>query len=121
MPRLTTRPSRLATVAPRLGAVPSDVRSQDRARNQLKPWRSWYGLKRWADIKRRVYARANGVCEQTGIALQPKGKLPNSAVVDHIQEHNGDPALFWDENNLQLVSKVYHDREKQRIERARHD
>lgn len=120
MGRLKTRPARLPSVSPRIGAMTHDPKSHDRARNQEKPWRSWYSRKRWKDIKAFVFAREQGVCQQTGIALLPTGTKPNSAVADHIQEHNGDPSLFWDPDNVQLVSKEYHDGEKQRIERARH-
>ncbi len=42
-------------------------------------------------------------------------------VVDHVRPHRGGPDLFWDEDNLQAVSKAYHDRVKQGIgKRGRH-
>jgi 5-methylcytosine-specific restriction protein A len=66
--------------------------------------------------KKRNY----GVCKQTGVALVGEYGAPNSPVLDHIVEHNGDPVLFWDPENTQLVAKKYHDTEKQRIERAQH-
>ncbi|WP_217564302.1 HNH endonuclease [Sulfitobacter sp. EE-36] len=109
----------MAAPAPRLGAVAANSKEQDRARDQLKPWRAWYSLKRWKDLRRKILARDAYTCMQTGVALVGKAPAPNSPVVDHIREHNGDPFLFWDEDNLQAVSKQYHDTEKQRIERAR--
>ncbi|MEH6834820.1 HNH endonuclease [Falsihalocynthiibacter arcticus] len=121
MSRLKAMPARLGATAPRLGAPPSNARAQDRARDELKPWRKWYGLKRWKDLRLKILVRACGVCEQTGVALIGKAPDPNSPVIDHIVEHNGDAALFWDEGNLQAVSKVWHDTEKQKQERARHD
>ncbi|UWR17786.1 HNH endonuclease [Sulfitobacter pontiacus] len=120
MPRLKTVPGRLAAPATRLGALAANPKEQDRARDQLKPWRAWYSLKRWKDLRRKILARDAYTCTQTGVALVGKAPAPNSPVVDHIREHNGDPFLFWDEDNLQAVSKQYHDTEKQRIERARH-
>lgn len=44
------------------------------------------------------------------------GKYPadDSPVADHIIEPDGDPSLFWDENNIRTVSKAYHDGERQR-------
>lgn len=42
---------------------------------------------------------------------------PNSAVVDHIIPHRGDLALFWDESNLHAVSKTWHDKHKQSLEK----
>ncbi len=53
----------------------------------------------------------------------PIGKYPapKSPVVDHVRPHRGGPDLFWDEDNLQAVSKAYHDRVKQGIgKRGRH-
>lgn len=120
MTRLKTVPGRLAAPAPRLGVAAANPKAQDRARDQLKPWRAWYSLKRWKDLRRAILVRDAYTCTQTGIALTGKAPAPNSPVVDHIQEHNGDPDLFWSESNLQAVSKAYHDKEKQRIERARH-
>lgn len=46
-----------------------------------------------------------------------KYPAPDSAVVDHKTPHRGDEALFWEPANLQAVSKAYHDRDKQSIER----
>ncbi|WP_223866012.1 HNH endonuclease [Salipiger aestuarii] len=36
-----------------------------------------------------------------------------ATVVDHIQPHKGDKALFWDRNNWQPICKHCHDRCKQ--------
>ncbi len=59
------------------------------------------------------------VCQQTGTPLTGGHNQPHSAVVDHIIPHRGDEALMWDEANLQLVSKAYHDGDKRRIERSK--
>ena len=56
-------------------------------------------------------------CQATGVALVGPYPAANSPVVDHIRPHRGDPDLFWDEGNLQSVSREYHDRVKQSIER----
>jgi 5-methylcytosine-specific restriction protein A len=61
------------------------------------------------------------VCEQTGVPLVGAAGAPNSPIVDHIVEYNSNKTLFYDIENLQLISKKWHDTEKQRIERARHD
>jgi 5-methylcytosine-specific restriction protein A len=120
MARLTARPSRLASIPTRLGVVSGDTKAADRSRYSLKPWRAWYSRKAWKDLRREKIRLALGVCEQTGVALVGAAGAPNSPVVDHIRDHNGDKALFYDLENLQLVSKKWHDTEKQRIERARH-
>lgn len=118
MPRLTAMPSRLATPAPRLGRAVGDERGRDAERAKLKPWRAWYTSSRWKALRRKVLARDGYTCRQTGVALVGKAPAPDSPVVDHIRPHRGDPALFWAEDNLQAVSKAWHDSEKQREERA---
>ena len=55
-------------------------------------------------------------CQATGVLLLAAYPAPTSPVVDHKRPHRGDPDLFWDEDNLQAVSKEYHDRVKQSIE-----
>lgn len=57
------------------------------------------------------------ICQQTGAALIGRHPAPNSPVVDHKRPHRGDPKLFWDEGNLQTVSKAYHDKVKQSLEK----
>jgi hypothetical protein len=52
------------------------------------------------------------------VLLVGKFPAPHSPVVDHVIPHRGDPRLFWDEANLQAVSKVYHDSVKQAQERG---
>jgi 5-methylcytosine-specific restriction protein A len=80
-------------------------------------WRRWYKTQRWRELRRRAIERDGGRCRQTGVALVGRYPAGNSAAVDHIVKHNGDPALFWDLDNLQTVSKAWHDREKQRLEK----
>lgn len=120
MGRLKAMPGRLAVPAPRIGAAAGDVRAQDRERDRVKPWRSWYRSKRWYALRSMVLKRAGYVCEQTGVPLIGKAGAPDSPVIDHVREHKGNPVLFWDEGNLQAVSKRWHDSEKQRLERRRH-
>lgn len=36
-------------------------------------------------------------------------KADNAAVIDHLQPHEGDELLKWDEGNLWLVCKRCHD------------
>jgi 5-methylcytosine-specific restriction protein A len=51
------------------------------------------------------------------VALTGKHPAPDSPAIDHIIDHNGNASLFWDRDNLQAVSKQWHDTEKQRQER----
>jgi 5-methylcytosine-specific restriction endonuclease McrA len=57
------------------------------------------------------------VCQRTGVLLVGGKHSPNSAVIDHIKPHRGNLELFWDEDNLQAVSKEYHDKVKQSLEK----
>ncbi len=86
-------------------------------RDQSQPWRAWYKTSEWRKLREKVLKRDLYTCQQTDTLLIGKYPAPNSAVVDHIKPHRGDPALFWDETNLQAMSKEYHDRLKQSEER----
>lgn len=92
--------------------------SYDRKRDATHPWRRWYRTARWRALRSKIIRRDRGVCQQTGVLLIGFHPAGNSPVVDHIVPHRGDADLFWDETNLQTVSKAYHDSEKQKIERG---
>lgn len=92
-------------------------RDRFRERDQSQPWRQWYKTAEWRKLRAKVLKRDLYTCQQTGILLIGKYPAANSPVVDHIKPHRGDPTLFWDENNLQAMSKGYHDRLKQSQER----
>ena len=117
MGRLSGRglPSRVAGASLRriAGTAPShdDLRASSDHRKLYKD-------PRWAVLRREVLDRAGWQCERTGVLLVGKRHAPNSAVVDHIRPHRGDPDLFFDLRNLQAVSKAWHDRVKQKMERA---
>jgi 5-methylcytosine-specific restriction endonuclease McrA len=57
-------------------------------------------------------------CRTTGEFLVGKHPAPNSPVADHIIPHRGDLALFWDPDNIQTVSKRWHDSQKQSLEKS---
>lgn len=92
--------------------------NHDRKRNREFKWRKWYGKARWKKLRIEVLTRDHWTCQATGELLVGKHPTPNSPVVDHIKPHRGDIELFYDINNLQAVSKQWHDGEKQRQERA---
>lgn len=79
--------------------------------------RNWYSTARWKQLRRRIIVEQGGVCQMTGVRLI--GRFPdwNSPVVDHRVPHRGDEDLFFDESNLQLVSKEWHDKVKQSREK----
>lgn len=120
MARLSHLTPAVRTLRPRLAettrAAAETVRLEQRDDSTL--WRKWYKTKRWRDLRERVLVRDGWRCRQTGVILSGQHPAANSPVVDHVRPHRGDPALFWDVNNLQAVSKAWHDSVKQAIERA---
>lgn len=110
-------PSRLGAEPSRLRKTTSSEAERDRERDASYAWRSWYKTARWQRLRKKILARDGYVCQQTGVHLVGKHPAPNSPVVDHIEAHRGDPDRFWDEKNLQTVSKVWHDSVKQSMER----
>lgn len=87
-------------------------------RMHVPPWKAWYKLKRWQQLKLQVHLRDAYVCQRTGVLCDGVYPAPNSPVADHIRPHRGDPVLFWDPDNVHTVSKAYHDSEKQKQEQA---
>jgi 5-methylcytosine-specific restriction protein A len=47
------------------------------------------------------------------------GMRVEATVVDHVQPHRGDKALFWDKSNWQPLCKAHHDSTKQMQENGR--
>ena len=103
---------------PRLGRAPGDEKARLREREINTPNRKWYHSERWKQMRRDVLKRDDYTCQQTGAVCLGKHPAPNSPVVDHIKPHHWDEQLFWDIDNLQTVTKAYHDSEKQKQERA---
>lgn len=116
--------ARLKTLKPQVGKLPSLLRNQagdetqrSRFRDDTQAYRRWYKTARWQKLRERIMIRDLYTCKKTGVMVIGKYPAPNSAVVDHIKPHRGDPVLFWDEANLMTVSKAYHDQVKQSEER----
>jgi 5-methylcytosine-specific restriction protein A len=103
---------------PRLGAAVGDAKAQDRERGDRNKARAWYGTKRWADLKRSVFVRDNYTCQRTGELCSGRYPAPNSPVANHKVPHRGDPTLFWDERNIETVTKAVHDKLIQAEEQA---
>lgn len=81
---------------------------------EARAWRPWYSLKRWSLLKDATHLRDGYQCRMCG-RLHPTRQ---GLVADHIQPHKGDPALFWDPDNLQTLCQPCHDRHKQAQERG---
>ena len=106
-------PNRLGRPPARLRSPAPSVEPEGGARRS----RDWLNTSRWQRLRLKVLERDGYVCQQTGVALIGKHPAPDSPVVDHKVPHRGDAALFWDEANLQAVSKLWHDRVKQGLEK----
>jgi 5-methylcytosine-specific restriction protein A len=75
------------------------------------------GHRRWQALRLDVLVRDLYTCQHTGVILMPGKDNPNSAVVHHKHPHRGDERLFWDMDNLEAVSKAWHDSDAQSQER----
>lgn len=117
MARLSSLPPRLAAAPPRLGRAPDAPEAPKRNRDHA-PWRAWYRTARWRQLRREVLIRDAWTCQRTGEVCTGKYPAPNSATVNHKKPHRGDPALFWDPDNLETVTKAIHDSLIQREEQA---
>lgn len=82
------------------------------------PWRNWYKLKRWQDLKMAVHVRDCFICQRTGVLCIGKHPAPDSPAANHKIPHRGDPRLFWDPDNIETVSKEVHDSLIQKEEQA---
>ena len=98
------------------GSHDDDRRSS--SRTGLEPWQAWYTSRRWRALRLKVLARDAYRCRATGVLCMGTNHAPNSPVVDHIRPHHGNADLFWSIDNLQCVTKEWHDAVKQSRERG---
>lgn len=113
--------SRLTTLAPTIGRLSTSIATatqqpdtRDARRYKDTPWRRWYGLKRWKDLRWSVLVDALFQCSRCGKIEGNTALL----VADHKTPHRGRAELFWDRNNLACMCKDCHDTIKQREEQA---
>ncbi len=112
MGRLTSLPSRLATLQSRV----AQIAQGERGRREANPWRAWYNTSRWYRLRHAVLLRDGYQCQWPGCGrIEPRS---SQLVADHKQAHRGDERLFWDERNLQTLCKPCHDGRKQRAEQG---
>ena len=70
-------------------------------------------------IREQAFLRDLYTCQHTGLILIGKAPAPNSPVVHHKVPHKGDERLFFDIENLEAVSKSWHDADAQREEKRK--
>ena len=112
MTKLSTLKPRISSASHIISKAQPVTRDQERA--QRAPWRKWYGLKRWRDMRWGVLVDAAFQCQMCGNVEGDTSKL----VADHRKPHRGDPELFWDRANLWCLCEVCHSTVKQREEQA---
>lgn len=88
-------------------------------RLKVQPGAELYRTARWQELVRKIRTRDKWTCQVSGVLLLGKYPAADSPVVDHKIPHEGDEALFWDEQNLWLVSKGWHDAQKQSLDKRR--
>lgn len=110
----TLRPL-VSNLPPRMGYAEGDERAADRHRDRTSPWRAWYRTARWQRLRQEVLVGDMFTCQMCG-RLSDTGM-----VVDHVEPHRGDEALFWDDGNLQvLCASPCHSKHKQALEANSH-
>lgn len=79
-----------------------------------REWRHLYGRAAWKRL-RSAHLAQQPLC---AFCLRQE-VVTEAAVVDHVNPHKGDEALFFDASNLQSLCKSCHDSIKQRLELGR--
>jgi 5-methylcytosine-specific restriction protein A len=74
-----------------------------------RPYKKLYNSARWQRL-RKWFLSKHPLCTE----CERQTRITPATVVDHIKPHQGDPELFWDENNLQALCKPCHDRKTAR-------
>ena len=86
----------------------------------MVPW-SWRSDKQSSTARGYGYAwqraraehlKAHPLC----VMCEAEGRVEPATVVDHIEPHRGDMAIFWDRSRWQSLCATHHSRDKQRIE-----
>lgn len=111
--KITTLKSQLTPLQPRL-KPPRKIR--DTRYSPDATVRAWYHSARWAKLREQVLIGDLYQCQHTDVLLTGKAPAPDSPVVHHKVPHKGDERLFWDINNLEAVSKEWHDSVAQKEE-----
>jgi 5-methylcytosine-specific restriction enzyme A len=104
----------MAKAPPVLGGRSKVQRGRDyeKRRRAAKPWRAWYGLPVWQQIRDEQLEK-QPLCER----CDRDGIVRAATVVNHRKPHRGD----WDRfvaGPFESVCKPHHDGEVQREERA---
>lgn len=109
MARLSSLPPRIGAVPTKLGTPPRQVDEPQGRYRANAPWRAWYSTAEWQALRLRVFVRDAYTCQRTGELCTGKHPAPNSPVANHKRPHRGNRELFFDETNIETVTKAVHD------------
>ncbi|HSH41619.1 MAG TPA: hypothetical protein VK973_05765 [Arenicellales bacterium] len=87
-------------------------RDHDTRRRKAKPWRRWYSLQVWQQIRKRQLTE-HPYCQR----CEPRGQIVLATVCNHVVPHEGDWELFVG-GPFESLCKTCHDADVQREERA---
>ncbi len=85
----------------------------DQRSAEAAQYRRMYKTARWSKLRQR-HLDMSPLC----VYCLRQDEVEPATVVDHIQPHKGDEALFWSPDNLQSLCGPCHDRVKPREERG---
>lgn len=107
MGKLKTLPPRIQRLPPSIGAAPNTEAAR------TNPLRHLYYTSRWQRLRKAILLRDLYTCQMCG-------KVSSTGMtIDHIKPHRGSEALFWAEDNLQvLCTSPCHVKHKQAQEQA---
>jgi 5-methylcytosine-specific restriction endonuclease McrA len=89
-----------------------EARVTDRRSAEAEEYRKLYKSARWRALRQQQLSR-QPLCGRCLI----EGKTTAATVANHRIPHKGDPALFWDSENLESTCKRHHDSHIQSEER----
>ena len=98
----------LSSLSPRI-ARQTDTHGHSKS----EPLRRLYSTARWKALRWFVLVRDLFTCQMCGLLEGDTSNL----VADHKRPHRGDPALFWDPQNLWCLCSPCHNSAKQAEER----
>ena len=87
-------------------------RDYDAQRRAAKPWRAWYSLKVWTEIRSHQLAK-EPLCRRH----LARGETVAATVCNHVEPHRGDWQKFIS-GPFESLCKACHDSEVQREERS---
>ena len=93
-------------------------RKTDQRSDEAAQYRALYRGAQWQRLREQVMRRDGGVCRMCKRICRTGERSGRTATIDHVIPHKGDPTLFYDIDNLQLLCGACHSGAKQHAEIA---